>query len=121
MKLVVLIFKKRANIILQWVMVKENFHHYFTIYCPRILRRFLLCTMPLICQSKRVNSSYTCVENVVSVIVLCLQKGFFVWDGITDEKIRAEVGAYIIWFQYFDLRGNVHAEKKIAVLAGKMN
>ncbi len=49
------------------------------------------------------------------------QKGFFVWDGITDEKIRAEVGAYIIWFQYFDLRGNVHAEKKIAVLAGKMN
>ncbi|GDX52799.1 hypothetical protein LBMAG27_18460 [Bacteroidota bacterium] len=49
------------------------------------------------------------------------QKGFFNWDGITDDKLRAQVGAYIIFFEYFDLTGTVHHEKKICVLAGKQN
>ncbi len=49
------------------------------------------------------------------------QKGFFNWDGITDAKLRAQIGAYIIFFEYFDLTGAVHHEKKICVLAGKQN
>ncbi len=48
-------------------------------------------------------------------------KGFFNWDGITDDKLRAEVGVYIIYFEYFDLKGTVHHEKKICVLAGRKN
>ncbi len=49
------------------------------------------------------------------------QKGFFNWDGITDDKLRAQVGAYIIFFEYFDLTGALHHEKKICVLSGKQN
>lgn len=49
------------------------------------------------------------------------QKGFFNWDGITNEKLRAGVGAYIVYFEYFDLTGTVRSEKKICVLAGKQN
>lgn len=47
------------------------------------------------------------------------QKGFFNWDGITNENLRAEIGVYIIFFEYFDLTGSVNHEKKICVLAGK--
>ena len=49
------------------------------------------------------------------------QKGVFNWDGITDDKLRAEIGIYIIFFEYFDLTGSVNHEKKICVLAGKQN
>ncbi len=45
--------------------------------------------------------------------------GFISWDGLNNNREKARIGAYIIYFEYFDLDGNVHALKKACVVAGK--
>lgn len=47
--------------------------------------------------------------------------GVLVWDGITDSKEKARVGIYILYFQIFDLDGNLKKYKRTCVLATKFN
>jgi hypothetical protein len=47
-------------------------------------------------------------------------KGTFSWDGIDDNREKARIGIYIIYFEVFDLEGNVKHYKKTCVLAGKL-
>ncbi|MEA3446037.1 MAG: lamin tail domain-containing protein [Bacteroidota bacterium] len=52
--------------------------------------------------------------------ILLSTSGNFNWDGLTSSKQKANIGIYLIYFEYFDLQGNVHQEKKTCVLAAKM-
>lgn len=45
--------------------------------------------------------------------------GTFFWDGINDEKLKARIGIYIIYFEAFDDKGAVKKYKKTCVVGGK--
>jgi hypothetical protein len=47
-------------------------------------------------------------------------KGTFSWDGIDDNREKARIGIYIIYFEVFDLEGNVKHYKKTCVVGGKL-
>jgi hypothetical protein len=47
-------------------------------------------------------------------------KGTFSWDGTTDDREKARIGIYIIFFEVFDLQGNVKRYKKTCVVGGKL-
>ncbi len=47
-------------------------------------------------------------------------KGTISWDGIDNEREKARIGIYIIYFEVFDLSGNVKHYKKTCVVAGKL-
>jgi hypothetical protein len=46
-------------------------------------------------------------------------KGTISWDGIDDNREKARIGIYIIYFEVFDLAGNVKHYKKTCVVASK--
>lgn len=50
---------------------------------------------------------------------LLATSGTFFWDGINDEKLKARIGIYIIYFEAFDDKGNVKKYKKTCVVGGK--
>ena len=45
--------------------------------------------------------------------------GSISWDGLNNQREKARIGAYVIYFEYFDLAGNVHAIKRPCVVGGK--
>ncbi|MCK6650003.1 MAG: lamin tail domain-containing protein, partial [Bacteroidia bacterium] len=47
-------------------------------------------------------------------------KGTFSWDGITEEKEKARIGIYIVFFEVFHSDGTVKKYKKTCVLGGKL-
>ena len=47
-------------------------------------------------------------------------KGTFSWDGINEDREKARIGIYIIFFEVFDLKGTVKHYKKTCVLGGKL-
>ena len=47
-------------------------------------------------------------------------KGTFSWDGINADHEKARIGIYIIYFEVFDLEGDVRHYKKTCVLGGKL-
>ena len=47
-------------------------------------------------------------------------KGTFSWDGITEEKEKARIGIYIVFFEVFHTDGTVKKYKKTCVLGGKL-
>jgi hypothetical protein len=48
-------------------------------------------------------------------------KGFFTWDGVTNNQTKAPVGVYILWMEVFSTNGRVIFTKKLAfTLAGKL-
>ncbi len=52
---------------------------------------------------------------------LISNKGVLTWDGINDNKEKARVGIYLVYFEIFDLDGNVKKYKRTCVLATKFN
>ncbi|MEZ5083766.1 MAG: lamin tail domain-containing protein [Bacteroidales bacterium] len=46
--------------------------------------------------------------------------GTISWDGRTTDNQKANIGIYLIYFEVFDLNGNVKKYKRTAVLAGKI-
>ncbi len=46
-------------------------------------------------------------------------EGSVSWDGLNNLNEKARIGAYVVYFEYFDLNGNVKAIKKPCVVAGK--
>ena len=51
---------------------------------------------------------------------LCGTTGAFSWDGITNDRLKASIGRYIVSVEIFDLQGNVKRYKKSAILGGKL-
>lgn len=47
--------------------------------------------------------------------------GSIKWDGTTDAGGRANMGAYVIFIEAFDLKGNVKRYKKTVVVATRLN
>ncbi|MFH2142133.1 MAG: lamin tail domain-containing protein, partial [Bacteroidota bacterium] len=47
--------------------------------------------------------------------------GSITWDGINDYNTKANIGIYLIYFEIYDLEGNVEKFRKICVLATKLN
>lgn len=46
-------------------------------------------------------------------------EGIVTWDGTNNKREKALIGVYVIYFEVFDLEGNVSGVKKATVLAGK--
>lgn len=51
---------------------------------------------------------------------LLATSGTFFWDGITDEKLKARIGIYIVYFEAFSEKGTVKKYKKSCVVGGKL-
>lgn len=51
---------------------------------------------------------------------LLAMDGVYSWDGLTDARTKAGIGIYIIYFEAFDLNGNVIKRKEHCVLATKL-
>lgn len=47
-------------------------------------------------------------------------EGSFSWNGFDDQGRKVHVGVYIVIFEYFNLKGNVHQIKKSVTVAGKL-
>lgn len=50
---------------------------------------------------------------------LLATEGIITWDGTNNNREKAPIGVYVIYFEVFDLDGNVSGIKKSTVLAGK--
>lgn len=51
---------------------------------------------------------------------LLATSGTFFWDGITDEKLKARIGIYVVYFEVFDTKGKVKKYKRSCVVGGKL-
>lgn len=49
---------------------------------------------------------------------LCGVEGYFVWDGLSDAKTKAEIGIYIVYVEVFNLNGTSKSFKKPCVVGG---
>ncbi len=47
-------------------------------------------------------------------------EGSFSWDGTDENNQKAGIGIYVIYFEAFDMNGNVFRYKKSTVLGGKL-
>jgi flagellar hook assembly protein FlgD len=47
--------------------------------------------------------------------------GSISWDGFRDDKLKASVGIYVIYFEAFNTEGNVVKTKKTCVLAHSLD
>ena len=43
------------------------------------------------------------------------------WDGLNNKREKVRIGMYIVYFEVFDLEGNVSSVKKACVVASKFN
>lgn len=60
------------------------------------------------------------VRTLVQNELLGTEKGAFAWDGITDDRDRARLGIYVIYFEAFNTAGQLKKYKRQCVVAGKM-
>ncbi len=51
---------------------------------------------------------------------LLATQGSFAWDGFYENKQRASLGIYIVYFEVFNLKGEVKSYKKTCVVAAKL-
>ncbi|HNW69656.1 MAG TPA: lamin tail domain-containing protein [Bacteroidales bacterium] len=51
---------------------------------------------------------------------LMSEENVYTWDGINEDRLKANVGVYIIYVETLDMSGKVHHYKKTAVLATKL-
>ncbi|CAG5077156.1 lamin tail domain-containing protein [Parvicella tangerina] len=45
--------------------------------------------------------------------------GIITWDGTNNNREKAPIGVYVVYFEVFDLNGNVSGVKKSTVVAGR--
>jgi hypothetical protein len=60
------------------------------------------------------------VRNLIRSELLGTEEGSFSWDGTMDDRSKARVGTYVIFFEAFDTNGNVKQYKRACVLAAKL-
>ncbi len=49
---------------------------------------------------------------------LCSTNGYFVWDGLNDANMKAEIGIYVVYVEIFNLNGQTKSFKKHCVVGG---
>jgi hypothetical protein len=60
------------------------------------------------------------VRTLIRSELLGTESGTFSWDGTMDDRTKARVGAYVIYFEVFNPDGSVKSYKRACVLAAKM-
>ncbi|HIF15065.1 MAG TPA: hypothetical protein EYQ86_07035 [Bacteroidetes bacterium] len=68
-------------------------------------------------------SIYDAKGNLVRQLVkneLLGKSGSYSWDGTNEINEKAKVGIHIIYFEIFDVNGNVESHKKTCVVASKL-
>ncbi len=66
------------------------------------------------------NSHGQLVKRIANNELLAVE-GSFSWDGLYEDNQRVTIGIYIIYFEVFNLQGNVKSYKKTCVVATKLN
>lgn len=51
---------------------------------------------------------------------LLATEGIYSWDGTMENREKARIGTYVIFFEIFDLDGNITNFKRVAVLGGTL-
>lgn len=80
---------------------------------------YLFSTPGLVANITIYDSRGRLVRNLVKSELLGTESGAFSWDGTMDDRSKARVGTYVIFFEAFDTQGNVRQYKRVCVLAGK--
>ncbi len=60
------------------------------------------------------------IRNLVQNELLAAE-GTVSWDGLNNKREKARIGMYIVYFEVFDLDGNISGVKKTCVVASKFN
>lgn len=80
---------------------------------------YLFSTPGLVANVTIYDSRGRLVRTLVKSELLGTEAGAFSWDGTMDDRSKARVGTYVIFFEAFDTQGNVKQYKRVCVLAGK--
>jgi hypothetical protein len=67
----------------------------------------------------RVFDSRGRLVRILSRSFLLATEGVIIWDGTTEDNMKADVGIYIINVELFDPEGNVRNYRKTAVVAAR--
>jgi len=81
---------------------------------------YLFSTPGLVANITIYDSRGRLVRTLVKSELLGTEEGAFSWDGTMDDRTKARVGSYVIFFEAFDTQGNVKHYKRVCVLAGKL-
>ncbi len=66
------------------------------------------------------NANGILIKYLVKNELLGTAEGTFSWDGINEDREKAALGIYIIYFEVFDSKGTVKHYKKACVLGGRI-
>jgi hypothetical protein len=80
---------------------------------------YLFSTPGLVASVTIYDSRGRLVRNLIRSELLGTEQGSFSWDGTMDDRTKARVGTYVIFFEAFDANGNVKQYKRVCVLAAK--
>ena len=58
------------------------------------------------------------IKTIINNATLAFE-GFLRWDGDQDDGSKARLGYYVVWFEVFDLAGNVNTIRKRVVIAAR--
>ncbi len=60
------------------------------------------------------------IKKIASSEMLGIE-GEFNWDGLRQDNSKARIGIYLVYFEAFNLQGEVKKYKKVCVLAGRLD
>ena len=66
------------------------------------------------------NSNGQLIKRIANNELLAIE-GSFSWDGLYENNQRVTIGIYIVYFEVFNLQGEVKHYKKTCVVAAKLN
>lgn len=80
---------------------------------------YLFSTPGLVANVTIYDSRGRLVRTLVKSELLGTEEGAFSWDGTMDDRTKARVGTYVIFFEAFSTDGTVKQYKRVCVLAAK--
>ncbi|HTF04508.1 MAG TPA: lamin tail domain-containing protein [Bacteroidia bacterium] len=80
---------------------------------------YLFSTPGLVANITIYDSRGRLVRTLVKSELLGTESGAFSWDGTMDDRSKARVGTYVIFFEAFTADGTVKQYKRVCVLAAK--
>ena len=81
---------------------------------------YLFSTPGLVANVTIYDSRGRLVRNLVHSELLGTEEGAFSWDGTMDDRTKARVGTYVVFFEAFGTDGTVKQYKRVCVLAAKL-
>lgn len=80
---------------------------------------YLFSTPGLVANITIYDSRGRLVRTLIKSELLGTEEGAFSWDGTMDDRSKARVGTYVIFFEAFGTDGTVKQYKRVCVLAAK--